>query len=86
MLFDSRIYRRKRAVMQPSLSPRLTPRIVVDQTVALYDAPISIALEGFEPKNPRDRDRDLRALHWRRLAPRQLGGGGRCVAPCLGLP
>src|SRR2546428_8178282 len=36
--------------MQPSLSPRLTPRIVVDQPVALYDAPISIALEGFEPR------------------------------------
>jgi len=36
-------------LMQPSLSPRLAPRIVVDQPVALYDAPISIALEGFAP-------------------------------------
>jgi dienelactone hydrolase len=32
--------------MQPSLSPR----IFVDQPVALYDAPISIALEGFGPR------------------------------------
>ena len=36
--------------MQPSLSPQLTPRIVVDQPVALYDAPLSIALEGFAPR------------------------------------
>src|SRR2546427_6284087 len=36
--------------MQPSLSPQLTPRIVVDQPVALYDAPLSIALEGFESR------------------------------------
>ena len=36
--------------MQPSLSPQLTPRIVVDQRVALYDAPLSIALEGFAPR------------------------------------
>ena len=37
-------------LMQPSLSPQLTPRIVVDQPVALYDAPLSIALEGFAPR------------------------------------
>ncbi|PYN82526.1 MAG: hypothetical protein DMD97_00845, partial [Candidatus Rokuibacteriota bacterium] len=36
--------------MQPFLSPQLTPRIVVDQPVALYDAPLSIALEGFAPR------------------------------------
>ena len=35
--------------MQPPLSPQLTPRIVVDQPVALY-APLSIALEGFAPR------------------------------------
>jgi len=37
-------------LMQPSLSPRLAPRIVVDQPVALYDAPISIALEDLAPR------------------------------------
>ena len=31
------------------MQPSLLPRIVVDQPVALYDAPISIALEGFAP-------------------------------------
>jgi hypothetical protein len=38
--------------MQSSLSPRRTPRIVVDQPVALYDAPTAIALEGFVPGAP----------------------------------
>jgi hypothetical protein len=36
-----------RDLMQPSLSPHFTPHISADQPVALYDAPISIALEGF---------------------------------------
>ncbi len=38
--------------MQSSLSPRRTPRIVVDQPVALYNAPTAIALEGFVPRAP----------------------------------
>jgi Acyl-CoA thioester hydrolase/BAAT N-terminal region len=66
--------------MQPSLSPQLTPRIVVDQPVALCDAPLSIALEGFAPRTRVTVTATFQvaeATPWRSGATFIAGDGGR---------